>query len=341
MNKSKTIWILNPYIDIFFCCGGLMWLLFAAQMFTQGTAIAPSAATVLMFGVIGSIFLSETHTAAGLVQIYSDKSAKNNPASFMRKALIIFSLLALTCLLIRDIIPFLSKLYLLLAVQHFTGQSYGLVLLYCLKNNYFLGDKQKFVIKAFMQSTMWFAILQQLTFREWAPPTLLNMSLPNWPLLPRIFYDLATAALVASTIAFLCVLTHKLRSEKKMLPLPACLLAMTTLAIFICSKDIAGALWLFAPAFFHGSQYLVVTISKQLKSPEPGKSILSTVGNYYSQLLVIALLIYLCIPKLLINLGVDPSVAFISVFLAINMHHMLTDHVIWKLRKPEVREALV
>ncbi len=318
-----------------------MWLFFAAQMFTHGTSIAPSAATVLMIGVIGSIFLSETHTAAGLVQIYSDNSA-NSPASFMRKALIIFSLLALTCLLIRDIIPILSKLYLILAVQHFTGQSYGLILLYCLKNNYFLGSKQKFVIKALMQSTMCFSILQQLTFRDWAPADFLNMSLPNWPLLPRIFFDLSTAALAVSVIAFLCVVAHKFHLEKKMLPLPACLLVVTSLAIFICSKDIAGTLWLYVPAFFHGSQYLVVTISKQLKAPpEPGKSLISTVGNYYGQLLVIALLIFLCIPKLLTNLGIDASVAFISVFLAINMHHMLTDHVIWKLRKPEVREALV
>lgn len=342
LNKKQSGWILNPFIDIFFCCGGILWVIFAVQSFMHG--VANQAIAVFLGSVIGTIFLSEAHIAASLVQIYSDKSAERNTAFFMRKALIVFSILSLICLAIHDIIPLLTKLYLLIAVQHFTAQSYGLIVLYCMKNKYFLEPKQKLVIKFLMQSTMCFSMLQQLTFKEWAPDKFLNQSLPAWPLLPPIFFYLSVVALVLSIVAFLVLIVNKFKSEKKLFPLPAFFLTVTSIAIFICSKEVAGTLWLYVPAFFHGSQYLVVTISKQLK--EAGnqcdkKSVFSVVGNYYLNLLVLALLIYVCIPNLLTNIGIEPSVAFVSVFLAINLHHMLTDHFIWKLRKPEVRQALV
>lgn len=343
--KSTHGFILSPIIDTLFCCGGLLWIIFAVQYIAQGAAsIAPSTGAILVSSIIGTIFLSETHTAASLVQIYSDNSTERNASFFMRKALIAFGILSLTCLAIKDIVPLLTKVYLLVVAQHFTAQSYGLILLYCMKNNYFLGTKQKLIIKLLMQTTMAFSVLQQLTFKEWSADKFLNQTLPQWTLLPQIFFDLSVVALAIAIIAFICLLVHKFMTEKKLFPLPAFLLTVTSVAIFICSKDIAGTLWLYVPAFFHGSQYLVVTIAKHLRSSQQStekQSMLSVVGNYYIQLVVIALLIYVCIPNLLTNMGINTSLAFSSVFLAINLHHILTDHFIWKLRKPEVRQALV
>jgi hypothetical protein len=128
-------------------------------------------------------------------------------------------------------------------------------------------------------------------------------------------------------------------------------MTLTGILIWIFGKDVTGTLWLYVPAFYHGSQYLVVSVAYYLKEkglPEsvpPAKiaSMLSQLSalKYFGQLMLFGCFLYIGIPRVLEQMGVSFEVAFASIFCAVNFHHFLTDGAIWKLRDKRTRDILI
>src|SRR5262245_59495387 len=74
-------WILHPAIDLLFCCGGLVWLLFAFHYFF----VAPShnetlVSALSLLVILGTHVLSETHTSATLFRAYRTRETRERYA---------------------------------------------------------------------------------------------------------------------------------------------------------------------------------------------------------------------------------------------------------------------
>jgi hypothetical protein len=301
--------------------------------------------------IAGTHALSETHIAATLARVYKTPERRRKFSFYTHWAALVCAILLIAGLFVQGVTPILAKIYLLWVAQHFTAQTYGLTLMYCYKADYRLSALQKNLLWLLMNSTAAFAILRQLTYKEWNPDGFLAQHIPFWGPLPEWVLQGCTAVLIASAGAFVFCLLSKYFSERRMMPLPAILLLFTGVMIFVLGRDLTGLFFLYVPAFYHGSQYVVLSIAYHLRedghaNSKPrrnfGQLFLQSPGvRYQGMLLLIAMAIYIGLPRLLGEFGFSYTLAFATVFVAINLHHFLTDRAIWKLRDREVRDILL
>jgi hypothetical protein len=344
-------WILHPAIDLMMCCGGLVWLLFAFHNFLV-LPLHNEKLTALMslLVIIATHALSETHTSATLFRAYATTETRKRYSLYTKWAALACAALALAGLFIKGFTPVMAKVYMLWVVQHFTAQTYGLCLLYCYKNNYKLGDRDKLVLSGLLNLTAAYAIIRQLTYKEWNGNGFLAQTIPFWGPLPEWICTASMYSVVLAAAAFVAITAIKFAKERQILPLPAAFMLLTGVSIFVVGRDIAGVLWLYVPAFFHGAQYVVVTCAHHLKekglpegtAPSEMWRLLSspTALKYLGSLLGAAVIIYIGVPRLLQDCGFDYTLTFATIFCAVNLHHFLTDQAIWKLRDPKLRKAL-
>ena len=154
----------------------------------------------------------------------------------------------------------------------------------------------------------------------------------NWVVIPGWCVHLTLALMVLSAILFLIKTVTERERGGPMLPLPVWLLIATTILIFSFSVDILKVFWLYVPAFFHGSQYLVLSASVILKGDKYKlKQVLNEDNfNYYLWVVLTGVAIYIGIPVLLYLNGINLIIAFNAVFFSVNLLHFLIDSVMWK-----------
>jgi hypothetical protein len=346
-------WILSPVIDLLFCCGGLVWIVFALRTFFIGGDTSPMSLSVQAFAllaVVGTHALSESHTAATLVRIYRSPESVKQYSAYTHTAAIVCGALALAALFIGGLTAVFAKVYLLWVIQHFTAQTYGIALVYCYKGGYRLSDWEKRILFLLMNSTAAYAILRQLTWSEWNGDGFLGMEIPFWGPLPPQFAEFALLCVFGTAALFGQAVTRR-ALQGQMLPLPALLVICTGVILFILPRSVSSLLWLYVPAFYHGSQYLVLTTACYLKEkglPEnlPTSQIAtllfkSDAVRYGSLLFLIGMGIYIGLPRLLQEFGFDYTLTFATIFSVVNLHHFITDQAIWKLRDPVLRKIVL
>lgn len=348
---GRLVWILHPAVDLLLCCGGIVWLLFAFHYFVVAPANNQAMVSFLsLLVIIGTHVLSETHTAATLVRAYKNGATRERYSLYTRWAALACAGLAIAGLFVKGFTPIMAKVYLVWVVQHFTAQTYGMTLLYCYKNNYILTNFEKIVLASVLNLTAIQTILRQFTFEDWNGNGFLAQIIPFWGPLPVWVYQTSLVLLTIAICAFCLIVLRKLVRERLFLPLPAALMLLTGVAIFLVGKDVAGILWLYVPAFFHGAQYVVLTTAQHLKEqglPEGMSTdqmwqlLNQSAGlKYIGTLILGAVAIYIGVPRLLQDCGFDYTLAFATIFCAVNLHHFLTDQAIWKLRDPKLRKSL-
>ena len=345
-------WILHPVIDLLFCCGGLVWILFAIHYFVLGPHSANiQVQTLLTVSALGTIFLGETHTVASLVRLYGEERFQKNFSLYTYLIPLALSALTLVACQNKDLPPIMAKIYLLIVSQHFTKQTYGIVLLYCMKRNFKMGAVDKRLLACLMQATMVFAIVRQLTFRSWSGEEFLGQKIPFWGPLPEWIFIACSIWLTVAAIAFLARLIYRYQIKNEIFPLPAMMLTLTGVAIFVCGSNLTGTLWLYVPAFFHGSQYLVVTTSVYLKEqgaltnvpPNKTYTLLTQrkAFRYFGFLVIAGITLFIGIPHILQQFGFNYLMAVTAIFTTVQFHHVIVDHAIWRMKDKGTRELLL
>ncbi len=351
--QKKTVpynWILNPTVDLIFCCGGLLWLMYLANL-VFGSHLPMANGPLILLTVAGTHILSETHTAATLERLHQSEPTRKALSNFGLIASVVCFLLAVASLVTPGLPAIFAKIYLLWIVQHFMAQSYGIALIYCYKRNYIMNLWEKRIFKLVIDATIAYGILKQLTFKEWSMDKFIGQTLPFLGPLPEPIFAVADWTLKIAVVAFVAMIVRKFITERKVFPLPAALITVSAVAIFTLPKSVTTSLWVYVPAFYHGSQYLVVSTSYFLKerglpenvsTAQVGKLLFKpTTLKYFATLFVIGVFIYGGLPGLLQDFGFDYKIAFATIFCVINFHHFLIDAAIWRLRDPRVRTLLI
>lgn len=343
-------WILSPAIDLFFCCGGLLWIVFLVSALAKSSLPAANTGLILL-GIAGIHLLSETHTAATLERLHQSEPTRKALSNFGLIASAVCVVLAIAALVTPGLPAIFAKIYLIWIVQHFMAQTYGIALIYCYKRNYLMNLWEKRIFKFAIDATIVYGILKQFAFKEWSMDKFIGQTLPFWGPLPQPIFMLSDWALKIAILAFVGMIVAKFVRERKMFPLPAVLLTATGIAIFTLPRSVTTSLWVYVPAFFHGCQYLVVSVSYFLKerglpenvaTSEVRKLLLTPVTlKYFATLFIVGVFIYGGVPGLLQDFGFDYKVAFASIFCVINFHHFLIDAAIWRLRDPRLRNLLI
>jgi hypothetical protein len=350
-------WILSPFLDMFFTCGGLMWCLLAAYLvavsaFGQGTGDGHQNFLLAMSVLgVGGLAIADMHNCATIVRLYETKEIRDGLWRITKLGPVLIAG-ALLFGLLPPIMSFLAKIYLLLVAQHFTAQTYGIALIYCFKRGYQMSEFDKSMLKGLLRATMLVAVVRQLSLSEYSKTTIFGVPALDFFILPAYANYFSMFVFACIAIAFFYGVARKAVLEQQFMPAPVVLLLVTTLAIFIAGADLLGQMWLFVPAFFHASQYLVVTTSYNLKrqglpegvgTSEIATQLVSRTNvEYWSLLLFISLFLYAALPIFISRFfGLDFQYAFGMVFVIVNLHHFVADHAIWRLRDPKIRQLLI
>lgn len=304
-----------------------------------------------LLAILGIHILNESHTAATLVRVYGTEESRQTFHTYTVWWALACVALAISALFVNGVAQSLLKLYFLFVPYHFCAQSFGIALIYCFKRGYSLSALERELLKRMFQATALYATLRQLAFQEWGKDTFLGMEVPFWGPIPAWTVDFAMYVVIGLALSLTLLFAKRFALKREVFPWPALMLTLTGVAIFMLGKSTTNMLWLFVPAFYHGSQYLVISGAYYLKekglpenmSTSQIASLLTreTAIKYMGLVVLGGCFIYLAVPRILHEMGFNQVIAVAAIFATINFHHFITDGAVWKLRDPRVRKLLL
>ncbi len=360
--KTASRWIVNPLFDALFVFGGVLWAIFALQIFwfhwdapdPAAPGFSGTCAYFLLFmSTFGSYMFADSHTISTYVRIYSTPENRERFKLYAYYLPWCSAFLFALCLIFPKAAGFCVYLHLMWVFQHYVGQTFGISLIYCYKRNYFFKPWERETYRWFMHSFSAFVISRILCFRELSPDDLYGVKLPFYHL-PYQLFSVCKIAFLIMTAAFLTMVLRKYILEKKFLPLPSIALICTIIGIGMSTGMANAVVWVYGPAFFHGSQYLAVSLGFYLKEKgleegkmkEVGQHLLSQFVSprglqYWGLVIAAGIFVYVGIPSIFQNYGFGFVYVATVVQACINFHHFVTDGAIWRLRDQKCREILL
>jgi hypothetical protein len=345
----RNTWIISPTIDTFLICGGLFWLLYGLHLLAQLQAHnANQLAFLANVSTMGTLYAAETHSISTLFLLKNGvKDNRNDCVLLQLTALLPWLALGVGLLICKFFLPqsiidvhknlvagTLLKIYLLWIPQHFLAQARGIFQAYCLKAAIPISGTRRFWLFTATRVTMvyWMSVL--LTNSDGKPEVFLGLELPIWSLFP-LWLPILLQAL--AWICLLILLTFlgeffssnlfmASKDREAQAPIHSLIMLVSAMVIFLVPQNLLGDLWLYAPAYFHGAQYLGMVFAR-IKDSQPLLSCL-----FWPLSLIIALLIFGGLP-LVVNLtGIGLPTATALVFATAQLQHIFLDSRVWKLR---------
>jgi hypothetical protein len=345
-------WILSPVLDYLFCCGGMMWLLFIIEKLGVDPSNTKSSASVLLAAVIGlgSVLITEAHGPATLVRAFASRTTPQSvKVATIVWAVILFVVAAMAVHNIA-LAQIFTKVTLVWLIQHYTAQTYGVIIIYCMKRDYKLSNAERISLQWLLRSLMLFVIVRMFTYYEYGHlDNFLGLRIPFYGPLPLWCLLSMQFLFTVSIIVFLChMVAHYIR-DKQFLPMPA---LVSIISVAMVTLSLRNAFFALGVTFYHASQYLAVTYSYYLKekAEEKGRPVH---GNILREFITPASLIYLivisstgfffinCLPQGLIKGGLPETTILCILYSYLNCHHFFTDSILWRIRNPKVKELLV
>jgi len=343
--RNSNPWIVNPWIDTL-CVGSVLGMgLFALFYITGYQNRTPE---VIAAGYMLSIVCNWPHFAASYVRLYS---SMNNVREYASVA--VWGPIALTAGVIGTIMaptvvgPWFCKTFLIWAGHHYSGQTYGIAMIYARKYGYAVSDREKWIIRA----PIWMSYIYAVGGIELsgAYSQFFSIQIPNLgPWTAKVFGPGFNTGLEsgfgwiywASLIAFAVWVVAKSIKIQRVFPVAA-ILVMGSQLLWYNRISNSASFYEFVP-FFHCLQYLVVVFAFQRFAwQKEGQNPVVSLAKYFGILILLGGFLFEAVPRALIIVGIEVGLAYAAVLAFINLHHYMIDGVIWKLRKPEIRQALI
>jgi hypothetical protein len=349
-------WILSPTIDILFACGGLIWLAYGLALLGIQPQLGAGllAASFWWAAKFGAIVFSNAHQPATLWRVYLSPRTRKACGKIVTFWAILTIALYAASVRIPGVVEVFLKVIFFWGIQHSLAQAYGVSLIYCYKRRYFLNDFEKRSLFWMINSAIVFFIIRMCTFKEIGTGNFAGIPIVFWGPLPMWIYYVSATVFGALSLLFAYNIAAKYKRDKMMFPWPALANIATGFSIYF-SNVISGSqadFGVFLAAYYHASQYMVVTSAYYLKErglPEgmPFTKISHALMTkaalrYLGILVVVGWVLAQSLPNWLQAMGVGPAAAiFAASYCALNFHHYFTDALIWKLKDPEVRKLLI
>lgn len=325
-----------------FVCGGAVFILAYLSHTTAHSGALNQSAYFAGLAPVLALLLGETHTTATIVAVNQDRKWSVDFRRLSLIAAICSSAIALVVLIdSRCALPAV-RLYLISVSWHFTRQAYGIVLLYCRKADY---------VPSAAQRRLWCCLLH-LTMLDWIGVQLSNYlgakeeifllhKLSPLTILPPVVVDVLVTCILVTMAIVLMDLLRRFIAGLTLPPFQALGVLFSVVFIFLPVGPallFQGPIWLYAPALFHGSQYLCVLAARFVQEVEELDQVL-VLTRLYALALALAALFFITLPWLLSVIfscwGLRFETAVVAVFIAVQVYHMAMDAVMWK--RPKVQ----
>ena len=356
-------WLFGPVPDLLFGCGVAYLFVFAALAVAGPTVTVWLPATILP---LLTVVAGGPHYGATLLRAYERKEDRVRYRSVTVMATLGLALVFLLSLRIHLLGTLVVTLYLMWSPWHYSGQNYGLMLMFLGRRGISTEATLKRLIRASFVLSFLIVIVQlngenpsasyapsvQATSGDPTEPlfTQLSLGIPM-PIQTVLFYGLVAAYL--ATVAVIAVALFRRGSIRDLLPAFALVLTQAVwfslpaiarqanLAFGLVPLDADFAVYTFNYiAAAHGIQYVWVTLYFHRKTHAG-----SRMGFFYGKSMLAGQLLW-GLPALVfapIMVGSFSYSADVSLLVAstVNLHHFVLDGAIWRLRDDRVGRVLV
>jgi Tfp pilus assembly protein PilF len=351
-------WLFGPGLDLLLGCG-LLYALLVVPISLSGDLFVNGTPSFVMS--LGVVLLSASHYGATLVRVYERRED--------RRAYVLFTLWA-TLLLLAAFVAglrsptwsaYLLTLYLTWSPWHYTGQNYGIAVMFVRRAGVPLPPTVKRLLYAS------FALSYLLTFvsmhagegTAWDPAGAGGSSVSFLALgIPEAFARPAIAVLLAVDLLLVVASGVALARQSSVRRVAPALLLMLTQALWFTIPFGVGYLglhtglaaldrqqeirnYLLLVALAHGTQYLWVTAYYAKQRTGEWSGFVSFYGRtLLAGVALWTLPVVLFAPLRTGGMGYEGGLALLLASV-INLHHFVLDGAIWKLRHSRVASVLI
>jgi cytochrome c-type biogenesis protein CcmH/NrfG len=353
MRPNPGGWLFGRTTDLLLGAG-LGYLLFIPILVGISVATGATRWPMLLAAAIGML-LNAPHYGATVIRVYGSREDRGKYVFFSVYATVALALVFIAASRSVWVATLLITAYLTWSPWHFSGQNYGLTLMFLRRRGIDVDPATKRLVYASFLLSAALAIMAIHAGNEhlvFAPSTL---NVPNTPRilklsLSAVFSGAIVAAVALAYLGCLAAAAWRLHRVARLRDLGPAFVLVLTQASWFAIPSVAlswsearhdtlffSAIWVSAA---HSVQYLWVT-AYYAKSSGPGtstrrfllKSFVAGAGVTTIPGLVLA-------PNLLGLVPWDAGLAA-TLFSIVNLHHFILDGAIWKLRDGRVARVLL
>lgn len=342
MGSLRAPWVSRPWVDLLVGCGGwsLPLLLLSWQLVD-----ADARRWAALFYTL-ALACNYPHYMATIHRAYfrrGDRDRHRLVTHYLTAALVLVGVVAHVR---PGLLPWLFTAYVLWSPWHYTGQNYGLTMMFLRRAGIEVSESQRRRLRvAFIASY----VLLLVAFNEAGArdPLVLSLNLPS-----GVSFPLEAAAAVMCFALLLPALGGLIRRNGWRAMTPALTLVLTQTLWFVApivltwtgvvsivqTRYSSGIL-----AVMHSAQYLWITqhYARRDAALHSGKAAWSG-WRYWATLVAGGIALFVPGPWLASALGhVDLTSSMLIVTSIVNLHHFIVDGVVWKLRDSRVSSVLV
>ena len=338
--SEQALYFVNRWVD-WLAIGGLSILAWVClRSFHSGTR----SELVIALGMQLSWFVNWPHFSATLYRLYQ---SREHVAQYPKTARLLPPLIlvgvALGFVLPDTFAPLWVKVFLIWSPYHFSGQSFGISMLYARRAGWTVTPALRQSLRVFIYCTFLLGVLraeEYLGSSSWYDIEVVYFGLPSW------VADLSGLLLYGSLASTLLLIAHGgLRGGGW----PPAIFLLPATAQYLWF--VPGASWLSFSEFvplFHSLQYLLIAWSLQLTqrhlqgSGRGGTFVFRESLRWGGVNFVGGALLFFGAPQLASALtGASLFFSTGVVIAGVQLHHFVVDGVIWRLRRETVRSPLM
>ncbi len=335
--KTNRLYFVSPAVD-WLAMGGLsivVWLLLRAWHTGERTD------TVITLGMQLAWVVNWPHFAATSYRLYqSPDHVRQYPLTAIVLPFVIV-LGVVAAFASPDLVaPFWAKFFLIWSPWHFSGQTFGVTMLYARRGGWRIDPWLRRGLLAFIFGTFLVGTVGAETYEgglEWYGIDYPALGLPAWTI------DAATALMYAGLAVVVVQLVRAARREKRFPPAIILLPAAAQYLWFV-----GGSNWQSFTEFvplFHSLQYLLIAWSMQLQTvvaSQPSKrNVAVTTARWCVANFAGGVVLFYILPLLATTLGYELTFATAVIIAGVQIHHFFVDGVIWRLRSTAVTSPLM
>src|SRR6267154_3417254 len=345
-NKPKSqsagaFWIYRPWLDLVVGCGAwsvplLLLAYFSPVESTRGWSIG-------LYGL--ALFFNYPHYMATIYRAYHTQADFNRYRIFTVHITVLVALTVVVSHLWFSALPWIFTLYLSASPWHYSGQNYGLFMMFTRRGG---AQPTAAVRRALYAAFILSYLILLLNFHTGPSADPLFVSLN----VPQALTSKAQPVLLLAFSVCSCFGLYRLAAQiglRKMTP--SLTLFSTQCAWFLAPSLLASLLRLEIPlsryssgvlAVMHSAQYLWITsyYARREAAATPGRSWRPL--TYFTILIVGGIALFIPGPWLSsLVFHFDFTRSFLLFTALVNIHHFILDGAIWKLRDKRIAGLLV
>jgi len=351
--SASGLWFFSPTVDLL-CLGGITF--FFIFLFDTHGAL-PVGLPHLFQGIgwvpiatfVGSVLVNYPHYAATYYRVYRRGGEVKKYAFESVWSPLLLAVVGVAALFSpAGFAPWYCMGYILTSGYHYSGQTYGISLIYAGKSGIRFNTWQKWCILLPVYCVYLYPTINGNT-PDAKTITFFGVQLPALNI-PPVFSVLLLDLFYAGLGLYVILNFYLWFAQKKRLPGIVHVVVFAQIIWYSVGSMVPG-FFSFVP-FFHCLQYLVITAYfdfKEVLAGHPERIPATSAhylrsfwfGRYYLWQVIVGSILFLLLPLLISGFGLAslPLAAAVVVSF-LNMHHFVLDGAIWKLRKPEVGQPL-